>query len=264
MRERRSKAVYGGGGEGIVRDGRSEWERTCGCGPGAARTNERAEIGTGGEDWPEEPTSSDGGSDVARSQSPAINSSIRPGFCRSQLDPLLVAGSVVFSTSPPPDMFNLATKTSAAKRSLQRLAAGMATAAEPIGATKVPMSLLESNAYINYQRIEDNLAVVRDRSVFPISSIFASFLIPLPGSSGHSPCPKRLSTVTLMTLITRTSSAAPATSSFALTYVPSSFLCFILLLVSHFRHSPPSAARCVPGCHRSGMFLDCQRSREKF
>ena len=102
MRERRSKAVYGGGGEGIVRDGRSEWERTCGCGPGAARTNERAEIGTGGEDWPEEPTSSDGGSDVARSQSPAINSSIRPGFCRSQLDPLLVAGSVVFSTSPRP------------------------------------------------------------------------------------------------------------------------------------------------------------------
>ena len=62
-------------------------------------------------------------------------------------------------------MFNLATKSSAAKRSLQRLAAGMATAAEPIGATKVPMSLLEPNAYINYQRIEDNLAVIRERSV---------------------------------------------------------------------------------------------------
>ena len=62
-------------------------------------------------------------------------------------------------------MLNLASKTRAAKRSLQRLAAGMATAAEPIGATKVPMSLLEPNAYINYQRIEDNLAVVRDRSV---------------------------------------------------------------------------------------------------
>ena len=63
-------------------------------------------------------------------------------------------------------MFNLATKTGAAKRSLQRLAAGMATVAEPIGATKVPMSLLEPKAYINYQRIEDNLAVVRDRSLF--------------------------------------------------------------------------------------------------
>ena len=60
-------------------------------------------------------------------------------------------------------MLNLASKTQAVKRSLQRLAAGMATAAEPIGATKVPMSNLEPNAYINYQRIEDNLAVVRDR-----------------------------------------------------------------------------------------------------
>ena len=34
-----------------------------------------------------------------------------------------------------------------------------------IGATKVPMSLLEPNAYINYQRIEDNLAIVRKRCV---------------------------------------------------------------------------------------------------
>ena len=62
-------------------------------------------------------------------------------------------------------MFSLATKSAAAKRSLQRLAAGMATSADPIGSTKVPMSLLESNAYINYQRIEDNLAVVRERCV---------------------------------------------------------------------------------------------------
>ena len=62
-------------------------------------------------------------------------------------------------------MLNLASKTRAAKRSLQRLAAGMATAAEPIGATKVPMSRLEPNVYINYQRIEDNLAIVRKRCV---------------------------------------------------------------------------------------------------
>ena len=46
------------------------------------------------------------------------------------------------------------------------MAAGMATVAEPIGATKVPMSLLEPKAYINYQRIEDNLAVIRERFVF--------------------------------------------------------------------------------------------------
>jgi hypothetical protein len=45
----------------------------------------------------------------------------------------------------------------------RRLAAGMATAVERIGDTKVPMSLLEKGAYINYQRIEDNLQVVRSR-----------------------------------------------------------------------------------------------------
>ena len=60
-------------------------------------------------------------------------------------------------------MLNLASSSRTATRSLQRLAAGMATAAEPIGATKVPMSRLESNAFINYQRIEDNLAIVRER-----------------------------------------------------------------------------------------------------
>jgi aconitate hydratase len=57
----------------------------------------------------------------------------------------------------------LSSSTRDAMRSLQRLAAGMATAAPRIGDTKVPMSLLEKGAYINYQRIEDNLAVVRDR-----------------------------------------------------------------------------------------------------
>jgi len=52
-------------------------------------------------------------------------------------------------------------------RALQRLAASMATAVPRIGDTKVPMSLLEKGAYINYQRIEDNLAIVRDRCGFP-------------------------------------------------------------------------------------------------
>lgn len=51
-----------------------------------------------------------------------------------------------------------------AAAALKRLASrGMATAASRIGDTKVPMSLLEKGAFINYQRIEDNLVVVRDR-----------------------------------------------------------------------------------------------------
>ena len=39
----------------------------------------------------------------------------------------------------------------------------MATAAPKIGDTKVQMSPLEPGKYINYQRIEDNLAIVRKR-----------------------------------------------------------------------------------------------------
>jgi aconitate hydratase len=61
-------------------------------------------------------------------------------------------------------MLNLSNHSANALRSLKRLAAGMATAVERIGDTKVSMSLLEKGAYINYQRIEDNLAVVRGRS----------------------------------------------------------------------------------------------------
>jgi len=60
-------------------------------------------------------------------------------------------------------MLNLASRSSQAWRSIQSIAKGMASVAERIGDTKVPMSLLETGAYINYQRIEDNLAVVRDR-----------------------------------------------------------------------------------------------------
>ena len=60
-------------------------------------------------------------------------------------------------------MLNLSSRTANAVRALQRLAAGMATAAPRIGDTKVPMSLFEKSAFINYQRIEDNLAVIRKR-----------------------------------------------------------------------------------------------------
>ena len=41
----------------------------------------------------------------------------------------------------------------------------MASAAPRIGDTKVEMSPLETGNYINYQRIEDNLSVVRSRFV---------------------------------------------------------------------------------------------------
>lgn len=45
------------------------------------------------------------------------------------------------------------------------LTKGMATAAPRIGDTKVEMSPLEQGHYINYQRIEDNLSIVRSRRV---------------------------------------------------------------------------------------------------
>ena len=63
-------------------------------------------------------------------------------------------------------MLNLSNRTAHVLRSLRRLAAGMATVTPRIGETKVPMSLLEKGAYINYQRIEDNLAIVRERSEY--------------------------------------------------------------------------------------------------
>lgn len=63
-------------------------------------------------------------------------------------------------------MLNL---TNRASRAMMRLKAGMATAVERIGDQKVPMSLLEEGAYINYQRIEDNLAVVRNRLKRPLT-----------------------------------------------------------------------------------------------
>lgn len=64
-------------------------------------------------------------------------------------------------------MLNLASRTANVVR---RLAAGMATVAPRIGDTKVPMSLLEKGAFINYQRIEDNLAIVRERLIIVLFS----------------------------------------------------------------------------------------------
>jgi aconitate hydratase len=51
----------------------------------------------------------------------------------------------------------------------RRLTRGLATAAPRIGDTKVAMSNLETGAYINYQRIEDNLAIVRSRLKRPLT-----------------------------------------------------------------------------------------------
>jgi len=79
-------------------------------------------------------------------------------------------------------MFNIANRTASAWRSVQRAAAGMATAAR-IGDTKVPMSLLEPGWHINYQRIADNLAIVRDRWVivgWPSFSFFFCSHVPFP------------------------------------------------------------------------------------
>lgn len=39
----------------------------------------------------------------------------------------------------------------------------LATSTSNIGATKVAMSIFEKDKFINYQRIEDNLVVVRQR-----------------------------------------------------------------------------------------------------
>ena len=78
-------------------------------------------------------------------------------------------------------MFNLSSRTANAVRVLQRLAAGMATAVPRIGDTKVPMSLLEKGVYINYQRIEDNLAIVRERcaSSYPAQALIHLWFIRL-------------------------------------------------------------------------------------
>ena len=70
----------------------------------------------------------------------------------------------LFTTPNDATMLNIANRTATARRSVQRVTAGMATSAR-IGDTKVPMSLLEPGWYINYQRIEDNLVIVRDRCV---------------------------------------------------------------------------------------------------
>jgi len=111
-------------------------------------------------------------------------------------------------------MLNLAARSAVAWRSVKRMAAGMATAVDgKIGDTKVPMSLLEKGAYINYQRIEDNLAVVRQRYAppcfFSSSELFTLGL----GYSAPSRCRKKSCMVTWTTLIIKISPVVSATSS---------------------------------------------------
>jgi len=78
-------------------------------------------------------------------------------------------------------MLSITPRARDALRSVRRLAAGMATVAQRIGDTKVPMSLLEKGAYINYQRIEDNLAIVRERCSDPRHSPMNTLLTPPRG-----------------------------------------------------------------------------------
>jgi hypothetical protein len=89
----------------------------------------------------------------------------------------------------------------------------MATAVERIGDTKVPMSLLEKGAYINYQRIDDNLHVVRSRYAQLFHHVFRctdSYSV----STAPSRFLKRFRTATWMTPKTRISTVELATSSF--------------------------------------------------
>jgi aconitate hydratase len=66
-------------------------------------------------------------------------------------------------------MFNLTVRSVKLGRTVQRiLNGGLATAAPRIGDTKVEMSPLEQGNFINYQRIEDNLTVVRSRFVLAL------------------------------------------------------------------------------------------------
>jgi hypothetical protein len=70
-------------------------------------------------------------------------------------------------------MFNLAARSAKLGRAIQGIVnGGMATAAPRIGETKVEMSPLEQSNFINYQRIEDNLTVVRSR--FVVSALVGS------------------------------------------------------------------------------------------
>ncbi|GAB1525373.1 Aconitate hydratase mitochondrial [Rhizoctonia solani] len=55
------------------------------------------------------------------------------------------------------------------RANVPRLSRGVATVTSRIGDKKVPMSPLEPNNYINYQRIEDTLAVVRQKLSRPLT-----------------------------------------------------------------------------------------------
>jgi aconitate hydratase len=69
----------------------------------------------------------------------------------------------------------LTVKQRAVGLAAQPLRRRMATAAPKIGDTKVQMSIHEPGRYINYQRIEDNLAIVRKRRVILFSSTYSPF-----------------------------------------------------------------------------------------
>lgn len=80
----------------------------------------------------------------------------------------LRAGNLLLVPLP---MLNISNRTAAsAARAAHHVSPskGLATVSSRIGDKKVAMSLLEPDSYVNYQRIEDNLAIVRERCAFQV------------------------------------------------------------------------------------------------
>lgn len=158
-------------------------------------------------------------------------------------------------------MYSLTHRASQAWRSVHHAAKakGMATVAEGrIGDTKVPMSLLEKNAYINYQRIEDNLVIIRERCVFVAFAVVVWALMRgSKGYNGHSRFPRRSFTVILMTHTIRTSPVASATSSSGQTCVFSIISSSTSILTSAY------TASSLPGRYCSGWLSALTSSSPK-
>ena len=77
-------------------------------------------------------------------------------------------------------MFNLVARSVKLGRTVHRIFnGGLATAAPRIGDTKVEMSPLEQGNFVNYQRIEDNLTVVRSRFVDAVGYRLISYILDL-------------------------------------------------------------------------------------
>lgn len=132
------------------------------------------------------------------------------------------SGSLLQPQLPCPSlgaMLNITSKAAEAVRALRHVSKGMATHAQRIGDIKVPMSRLEKGAYINYQRIEDNLAIIRDRCFHFFFALYIYSKLSTD-SSAPSPFQRKSFTAILTMLQTRTSSVVSAILGSALMQVP--------------------------------------------